>query len=400
MHCPNVRARTATPVSTADHVGDAGHVQHPPAVADPLGGAVERGGPADHGRQRALHVEVGGELLAPGHRGERVDPVPRGADHGEVRGVLQLDLDLPGGGAGRLRRQLAVRHGRAVGGGDHAVLGRQELDAVAEHDRRGVEERTLGDGGGDAHRGVRRDGGVGAAGELVEHQLRTRGSERHRDLLQRQVELLGDQHRRGRGDALADLGAGQCEGRGAVLVDRHRDQVGGRPGGVGERVVEVVQLGRLRAGRDLRGGRLGEAEVGGRHEGGAAHHETEETAASHVERSGRVLCLLVLLVLVLREHGSNLQVASTADRVRSCSLPDSKTVTVVASDQATTARRETGRCVDRTVRGSAAAASPRRRPARTPRGAGPRWRRARGCPGPRRRSPARWPAGTPPGTPR
>ncbi len=54
------------------------------------------------------------------------------------------------------------------------------------------------------------------------------------DALQRQVELLGDQHRRGRRDALPDLGARQRERRGAVRVDADGDQArGGSAASVG-----------------------------------------------------------------------------------------------------------------------------------------------------------------------
>ena len=52
-------------------------------------------------------------------------------------------------------------------------------------------------------------------------------------LLDRQVELLGDDHRRRGGDALAHLHARQRERGGAVLVDRDGDQLrGGRAASV------------------------------------------------------------------------------------------------------------------------------------------------------------------------
>ena len=83
----------------------------------------------------------------------------------------------------------------------------------AELDGGGVEQRALGDRGRDPDRGVRRDGGVGAAGELVEHQLGTGRRQGDVHLLDGQVELLGDDHRGRGGDALADLHPRQRERR-------------------------------------------------------------------------------------------------------------------------------------------------------------------------------------------
>ena len=101
------------------------HPRHLRAVEQPLRGAVERGRPADHGRQCVLDPKVGGERLLAGHRVARVEPVLTHADHPERARVLERDLDLAaplrGGGLG----QLAVRRALAAGRLDHPALGDQ-----------------------------------------------------------------------------------------------------------------------------------------------------------------------------------------------------------------------------------------------------------------------------------
>ena len=83
---------------------------------------------------------------------------------------------------------------------------------------------------------------------------------------------------------------GQRERRGAVLVDRDRDQVGGRRGGVGQQVVEVVELRRLGRRGGPRDGRVGERQVGGGDQRGAAQDVAEEAAAPDPAPSGILAC--------------------------------------------------------------------------------------------------------------
>ena len=59
------------------------HPRHLRAVEQPLRGAVERRSPADHGRQRVLDPQVGGERLLAGHRIVRVESVLAHTDHPE-----------------------------------------------------------------------------------------------------------------------------------------------------------------------------------------------------------------------------------------------------------------------------------------------------------------------------
>lgn len=133
----------------------------------------------------------------------------------------------------------------------------QGADGLPQFERGGCEQAAPGHGRGDTDRGVGGDGGVRAAGELVEQQLGPCVGEGDVDLLQRQVEFLGDQHRAGGGDALADLGPRQGEGGSAVAVEPDGDQVRRGQRGVGEHVVEVVDLGGAGQRGDRRGGLAG-----------------------------------------------------------------------------------------------------------------------------------------------
>ena len=227
MHWPNVAARTATPVLDLRDVGDARHRLDLGLVAYATGRAVERGRPAHHRRQRVGDGEVGGELLLAGDGGRastRLVGVPMTLNSASVFSSTSTGAG-PGAGRG-LDGELAVGdRASRCGAGDHATLGDEPGDGVAEHDRGSVEQRDARDRGGDPDRGVRRDRGVGATGELVEEQLGAGRGEGHPHPVDGQVELLGDEHRGRGGDALADLGARQREARGAVLVDRDGDQV-------------------------------------------------------------------------------------------------------------------------------------------------------------------------------
>ena len=140
------------------------------------------------------------------------------------------------------------------------------------------------DRGGGPHRDVQAAYRVRTAGQLVHQQLRPRVREADADLVHRQVQLLGDDHRERRGDALADLGPWQREERGAVGVHLDGDQAGRRCGGEVLQVAEVENLLRLgqRGNRGvclLRVGRVGCPAHGDR-QGGRGEHIPEEATAS------------------------------------------------------------------------------------------------------------------------
>jgi hypothetical protein len=102
---------------------------------------------------------------------------------------------------------------------------------------------------------------VRAARQLVPDQLGPRVGERDLDLVEREVHLVGDRHGHGRRDALAHLGARQRKRRGAVRIDRDRDQARRRRGRLRQQVGQVVVVDRLVCG-DCRRCGLRRAESG------------------------------------------------------------------------------------------------------------------------------------------
>ena len=107
------------------------------------------------------------------------------------------------------RGELAVAEAAPVVGVDPAALRAQAVRGQSPAVGRGPPQSRAGRSGGGAHRPVHRADRVGTAGELVEHQLRAGRRQWHVDGVEREVELLGHQHRHGRGEALAHLHARQ-----------------------------------------------------------------------------------------------------------------------------------------------------------------------------------------------
>jgi hypothetical protein len=230
-------------------IGDAGHRLDRFEVVDLTDLAVDRRRSADHRGLGVGDVEVHGEVLAPGHDGQSVDP-PCGLPHnGELGFRLELDrhgFPLEDRGLGG---QLPVGHTLAVRGLELARPGRELIGRVAELCGGGLRQRLLRRRRRGAHGVVKGVDGVGPAGEHVEHELRSGIRQRDVDLLQRQVHLLSDQHADRRGDALAHLGTGEGVGDRAVGVHLDLDEMRGRVREVGETVLKVVVVGALRGGR-------------------------------------------------------------------------------------------------------------------------------------------------------
>ncbi|MGX1245936.1 hypothetical protein RKD46_007040 [Streptomyces pseudovenezuelae] len=133
-----------------------------------------------------------------------------------------------------------------------------------------------------AHRVVQRTHGVGAARELVEEQFGPGVVELDADPVEGGVELLGDQHGHGGGEALADLLAGQPEQDTAVLVDAQHEHVRGGLPGQDQQIAQIHEIGRCGRGGDRRVGAAGRADVdadlGGYGEGGRGHQVGEKPA--------------------------------------------------------------------------------------------------------------------------
>ena len=224
MHCPNVAARTATPPARIVCAMIATSVTPGIALTAAAFWTDARVPLIVGGRQTIVGSASGtsrsiANFLLAGHGLERVDRAAAGCRPRELG--LRLQLRDHRGASSRPPPcgQRADRSCRpAVRRREHArrSTGAARRGVVRGLARRPAASRPLGDRGGDAHRVVERVHRVRAAGELVEHQLGPRVGERHVDLVQREVHLVGDQHRDRGGDALADLGARQGERHRAV----------------------------------------------------------------------------------------------------------------------------------------------------------------------------------------
>ena len=195
----------------------------------------------EHGVLHAGHRDVDAEKRFAGDDLRVVDPADLLADDLEVRGVLERD----GPGIGRFDvrrggRQLAVGQ-RLLLEVDDAGLGRALLRIGLPLPGSGRDEHGAGGGAHAAHRLVVHGRRHAAAGHLAAVLRRIEVRLLDADLAPRDVELLGDEHRQHRLDALADLG---------VLGHDRRDAVRGQPDeGVERRLGAGIGGDRSRAAR-------------------------------------------------------------------------------------------------------------------------------------------------------
>ena len=120
MHWPNVSPRTAMPLAICTTSVMPGIVLTASRflIVDDL--AVDRRRPADHGGLGVGDDKVLGELLAPGHDVQGVDPLGGLPDDGELGLGLELDRHGLRLERRRLGGQLPVRHAGAVRGMERA----------------------------------------------------------------------------------------------------------------------------------------------------------------------------------------------------------------------------------------------------------------------------------------
>ena len=253
MHCPNVRARTATPPGTTPArsslvlgirttsvtPGIALIARH---VQQRLGVAVDRRRPAEHRRQRVLDLQVHRELLAPGDDVARVDAALARADQLELRLALGLGLLRAAGLRDRGgARQLAVAERPAAG----RDLRRRRPSARSRPPRAGRPPpppgarvrwppRCAAARRAPASRPSRAVNWLNRSSGLASASVTLTDFERH-------VHLVGDDHRAGRVDALAVLRARQVEGDRAVGLDGDLDQALRRARRVHQQVRQVVE---------------------------------------------------------------------------------------------------------------------------------------------------------------